>query len=129
MFYKILKRTVKVTAKARHITIKGPRGEIKKDLSHLPIDIKVMKVATGKAAGSSVVRIQMWNGAYRQACAVYTFKSIISNCIIGVTEVSIKSICSQSHTQTCLKCFWCVFSKTRLYYIFFINYNLQSIIS
>merc|ERR1711865_932689 len=31
-------------------------------------------------------RIQMWNGAYKQACAVTTFKSIIGNCIIGVTE-------------------------------------------
>jgi len=28
----------------------------------------------------------MWNAGYRQACAVTTFKSHISNMIIGVTE-------------------------------------------
>ena len=28
----------------------------------------------------------MWNGGYKQACAVTTFKSLISNMIIGVTE-------------------------------------------
>jgi large subunit ribosomal protein L9e len=28
----------------------------------------------------------MWNGAYKQACAVSTIKSHINNMIIGVTE-------------------------------------------
>jgi large subunit ribosomal protein L9e len=28
----------------------------------------------------------MWNGGYKQACAVTTFKSLISNMITGVTE-------------------------------------------
>ena len=31
----------------------------------------------------------MWFGGYKQACAVNTLKSHISNMIIGVTEVSI----------------------------------------
>ena len=84
-----LKTIVTVTAKARKITVKGPRGEIKKDLSHLPIDIRVMKMATGKSANKDlVVRVQMWNAGYKQACSVYTFKSIISNAITCVTEVS-----------------------------------------
>merc|ERR1719198_49706 len=42
-------------------------------------------MATSKMKGL-YVRIQMWNGGYKQACAVTTFKSLISNCIIGVTE-------------------------------------------
>merc|ERR1719331_2642453 len=44
-------------------------------------------MATSKMKGL-YVRIQMWNGGYKQACAVTTFKSLINNCIIGVTEVS-----------------------------------------
>merc|ERR1719218_486712 len=44
-------------------------------------------MATSKMKGL-YVRIQMWNGGYKQACSVTTFKSLISNCIIGVTEVS-----------------------------------------
>merc|ERR1719460_868165 len=42
-------------------------------------------MATPKMKGL-YVRIQMWNGGYKQACAVTTFKSHISNMIIGVTE-------------------------------------------
>merc|ERR1719359_1261058 len=78
---------VKVSVKARRVTVKGPLGELTRALNHLPIDIRVMKMATSKMKGL-YVRIQMWNGGYKQACAVTTFKSLISNCIIGVTEVS-----------------------------------------
>merc|ERR1719359_2687560 len=76
---------VKVSVKARRVTVKGPLGELTRALNHLPIDIRVMKMATTKMKGL-YVRIQMWNGGYKQACAVTTFKSLISNCIIGVTE-------------------------------------------
>jgi hypothetical protein len=57
----------------------------------MAIDIRVMKIATAKQNGL-FVRIQMWNGGYKQACAVTTFKSIINNMFIGVTEVSIFSL-------------------------------------
>ena len=76
---------VKISVKARKVTVKGPKGELTKNLSHLPIDIRVMKMATPKLKGL-YCRIQMWNGGYKQACAVTTFKSHISNMIIGVTE-------------------------------------------
>merc|ERR1719240_1213511 len=48
-------------------------------------------MATSKMKGL-YVRIQMWNGGYKQACSVTTFKSLISNCFIGVTEVSRRQI-------------------------------------
>lgn len=74
------------------MTVKGPKGSITKDFSHLAVDIRVMKMATKKMKGL-FVRIQMWNGGYKQACAVTTFKSHISNMIIGVTEVSLQKGC------------------------------------
>ena len=76
-----------MAVKSRKVTIKGPRGEITKDFSHIPIEIKIMKMATKKMKGL-YARIRMWNGGYKQACAVTTVKSLISNMIIGVTEVS-----------------------------------------
>merc|ERR1719163_1104178 len=76
---------VKVSVKARRVTVKGPLGELTRAFNHLPIDIRVIKMATSKMKGL-YVRIQMWNGGYKQACAVTTFKSLISNCFIGVTE-------------------------------------------
>ena len=37
---------VKVVTKARKVTVTGPRGTITKDLSHMQLDIRVMKLAT-----------------------------------------------------------------------------------
>ena len=78
---------VTVTVKARKVTVTGPRGTVTKDLSHNKVDIRVMKIV-GKNKNGLYVRIQMWNGAYKQACTVTTFKSLISNMMIGTTEVS-----------------------------------------
>ena len=65
----------------------GPKGTVVKDLSHMSIDLRVMKVQTKFIKGLAV-RIQMWNGKRSQSCAVKTFKSLINNMFIGVTEVS-----------------------------------------
>mmetsp|Transcript_5430 Transcript_5430/g.8409 ORF Transcript_5430/g.8409 Transcript_5430/m.8409 type:complete len:198 (-) Transcript_5430:105-698(-) len=76
---------VKLTVKARKVTVVGPKGSITKDLSHLAVDIRVMKLNANKKKGL-YARIQMWNGGYKQACAVTTFTSLINNMITGVTE-------------------------------------------
>merc|ERR1719460_2030663 len=77
------KVTIKV--KSRKVTIKGPKGEITKDLSHQSVEIKVLDTVVKKVPGT-YCRIRMWNGGYKQACAVSTFKSMIANMITGVTE-------------------------------------------
>ena len=46
-----------------------------------------MKQDSKKRSGD-FVRIRIWFGGYKQACAVNTLKSHISNMIVGVTEVS-----------------------------------------
>jgi ribosomal protein L6P/L9E len=90
---------VKIQVKARKVTVTGPRGAITKDLSHMNMDIRVMKLATPKMKGL-YVRLQMWHGKYKHTCAVTTFKSHINNMIIGVTEVSFDKACRES--------VWCV---------------------
>ena len=95
---------VTVAVKARKVTVTGPRGTVTKDLSHNKVDIRVMKIV-GKNKNGLYVRIQMWNGGYKQACAVTTCKSLINNMMIGVTEVSNYSISSRIHP--CY--FWCDF--------------------
>ena len=77
--------TVKIAA--RKITVTGPKGSITKNLSHMPVDICVIKLATA-AKNGLYVRVRMWNAGKKQACVVTTFKSLISNMITGVTEVS-----------------------------------------
>lgn len=82
---------MKLTVKARKVSVTGPKGSITKDFTHIAVDIRIMKFATAKKKGL-YARIRMWNGAYKQACAVTTLKSLISNMIIGVTEVRIFTI-------------------------------------
>ena len=89
------------------MTVKGPKGSITKDFSHMAVDIRVMKMATQKMKGL-YVRIQMWNGGYKQACTVTTFKSHISNMIIGVTEVS---LLEKDVSRRTLVCFVLIQSK------------------
>jgi large subunit ribosomal protein L9e len=86
---------VKITVKARKVTVTGPRGTIVKDLSHMQMDLKIMNMATKKVKGMNV-RIQMWNAKYKFACGTTTIKSIINNMFIGVTQVSLLS----SHLRT-----------------------------
>merc|ERR1740123_2309083 len=65
--------------------IKGSRGSVSKDFSHIACELKKMKQETAKMQGKHA-RIQMWNAGYKQAFAVTTIKSLINNMIIGVTE-------------------------------------------
>ena len=58
----------------------------------MSIDLRIMNVST-KAVKGLAVRIQMWNGKRSQSCAVKTFKSLINNMFIGVTEVSSTLCC------------------------------------
>lgn len=56
--------TVKISIKARKVTVKGPKGEITKDFSHMPIDIRILKLSSKKQHGL-YVRLQMWNAGYK----------------------------------------------------------------
>ena len=65
----------------------GPKGAVTKDFSHLPCEIQATNKGTKGKVGPHF-RVRMWFGGYKQACAVNTLKSHISNMIIGCTEVS-----------------------------------------
>jgi len=77
----------------------------------------------GKNKKGLYVRIQMWNGAYKQACTVTTFKSLISNMMIGVTEVSLPAKIFENTPMVLLVCFsWTIlFSPNGI-----LNYNMVS---
>ena len=78
---------VTCTVKARKVTIKGARGQVTKDFSHVACELKKMQQSTKKRTGT-FIRIRIWFGGTKQSCAVNTLKSHIGNMITGVTEVS-----------------------------------------
>merc|ERR1719313_1010333 len=72
--------------KSRKVCVKGPKGELKKDFSHLPCEIKTMKQDT-KARKGKYIRIRMWFGTYKNSTSVNTLASLIKNMFLGCQEV------------------------------------------
>lgn len=71
--------TVTVTVKSRKVTVKGPRGTLRRDFRHMAIDIKMVK-------GNQLV-VEKWFGIRKELAAVKTVCSHVQNMIRGVTEV------------------------------------------
>jgi ribosomal protein L6P/L9E len=71
---------VTVEVKTRKVTVKGPRGTLNLDLSHLPIVLKV-------SAGGKTVVVERWFTSGKQAASIRTACTHVNNMIIGVTKV------------------------------------------
>lgn len=70
---------VSVNIKSRLITVKGPRGELTKNLRH--IDMEIKKV------GDKKIRLIVWHGGRKHVACLRTVRSLITNMINGVTKV------------------------------------------
>ena len=72
---------VEVTVKSRLITVKGPRGTLKKNVRHADVDIRLVKGKTNQ------VTLAVWQGGRKHVAVLRTLKSLIVNMITGVTKV------------------------------------------
>ena len=79
---------VTVTVKTRRVKVKGPKGEITKDFTHMPVEMQIKKQASRTRKGL-YLNIKMWFGGAKQSCSVATLKSLIRNMVTGVTQVRI----------------------------------------
>ena len=80
----VAKSPVEVKIRQRTVTVKGKRGEITKNLKHLPVETRILKQNTKKRKGL-YFNVKMYNASKKQACAVATGASIVRNMITGVT--------------------------------------------
>jgi large subunit ribosomal protein L9e len=69
---------VKVSIKARQVTVEGPRGVLKKDLSHLPVNFSQPK--------KNQIGIEIHHGSRKGVATLRTVRTLINNLIIGVTR-------------------------------------------
>ncbi|AOW06116.1 60S ribosomal protein L9 [Yarrowia lipolytica] len=69
---------VTVDIKARRITVTGPRGTLKKNLSH--INVAFEKVSDDQ------IKITIFDGDRKHVAALRTVKTLINNMITGVTR-------------------------------------------
>merc|ERR1712127_395297 len=71
-------KDVKLIVKGQCVTVIGPRGTLKKDLSHLKVEMK--------KTGDQSVQISKWWATKRGASALKTTTSHIRNMAVGVTS-------------------------------------------
>merc|ERR1711881_761766 len=69
---------VKMTVKGQVVTVSGPRGTLKRDFSHLKVELK--------KTGPQQMRITKWWATMRQKAALRTVSSHIHNMATGVTS-------------------------------------------
>eukprot|EP00700_Malawimonas_jakobiformis_P001908 EC722749.1.p1 GENE.EC722749.1~~EC722749.1.p1 ORF type:complete len:188 (+),score=66.09 EC722749.1:42-605(+) len=71
--------TVSVSVNARKVTVKGSRGTLTRDFSHIQGDLAMV-------GGGKKLRIDMWFSTRKQLAAINSVKSEINNMILGVTK-------------------------------------------
>ncbi|RPA99548.1 ribosomal protein L6 [Choiromyces venosus 120613-1] len=71
---------VDVSIRSRIVTVKGPRGELKKDLKHLAISFEK------PAKSDNTILISLHHGNRKNVAALRTVRSLIHNMITGVTK-------------------------------------------
>ncbi|KAJ1564631.1 60S ribosomal protein L9, partial [Nowakowskiella sp. JEL0078] len=69
---------VNLSFKARSVTVKGPRGTLKKEFKH--VNIEILRV------DPSTIRVRVWHGGRKHLACIRTVCSHIENMIKGVTK-------------------------------------------
>ncbi|XP_042236838.1 60S ribosomal protein L9-like [Homarus americanus] len=74
-------KTISVSVKKRVVTIRGPRGTLRRYFKDMKLDMKTQKVKKG-----TVVSVDKWYGNRKEVAAVCTVCSHIANMVTGVTD-------------------------------------------
>ncbi|RKU42288.1 60S ribosomal protein L9B [Coniochaeta pulveracea] len=69
---------VKVSIKARNVTVEGPRGKLTKNLGHIAVNFSQVK--------PNIIGLEIHHGARKNVAALRTVRTLINNMIIGVTK-------------------------------------------
>ena len=74
---------VQLSIKSRKVIVKGPRGTLRRDFSHMAVDLQ-------KASANQVI-VEKWFGTRKELAGVKTVCTHIENMIKGVTKVNLNS--------------------------------------
>ena len=78
---------VTVESRARVVTVKGPKGTLKKSFKHIKAEIEVKKEENEHTHEvENVVRVNIYMNTYKQSAILYTLRTHINNMIKGVTN-------------------------------------------
>ncbi|KAK2176964.1 hypothetical protein NP493_629g01029 [Ridgeia piscesae] len=68
-------KNVTLTVKSRSVTVKGPRGTLRRNFRHMAVDMKMI--------GKNKLQVEKWMGIRKELAAVRTICSHIENMIKG----------------------------------------------
>lgn len=71
-------KEVSIKVKSRVVTVRGPRGSLKRDFRHVQVDMELI--------GKDKLRVTKWFGIRKELATVRTVCSHIENMIKGVTK-------------------------------------------
>ncbi|KAG0723229.1 60S ribosomal protein L9 [Chionoecetes opilio] len=74
-------KNVSVAVGKRVVTVKGPRGKLRRSFKDMKLDMKTKKVKKG-----TIVTVNKWFGNRKEVAAVRTVCSHITNMVTGVTK-------------------------------------------
>ena len=78
--------TVTLNIKSRHVTVKGPRGELSRAFKHLNIAFELIGGNQDKKTNPKKLKVDLWFGNRKQLATIRTVCSHIENLITGVTK-------------------------------------------
>lgn len=101
-----------VTVKSRLVTVKGPRGVLKRSFKHLALDIRM--------ASPRMLKVEKWFGTKSELAAVRTVCSHIENMIKGIPYLISSIIYKYIHCgiQILLSLIWDIGNFTYVKYTF-----------
>merc|ERR1712060_934062 len=67
--------------KSKVVSVKGPRGSLTRDLSHLQVDLYKIEVD-----GKPTIKVEVWHGMSKRLAGTRTVISHINNMFLGVTR-------------------------------------------
>merc|ERR1711933_255232 len=72
---------VECDVKSKVVSVKGPRGSLTRDLSHLQVDLYKIEVD-----GKPTIKVEVWHGTSKRLAGTRTVISHINNMFLGVTR-------------------------------------------
>ncbi|GAB5031355.1 60s ribosomal protein l9 [Nannochloropsis oceanica] len=77
---------VTMTIKSRHVTVKGPRGELSRGFKHLNLAFELVGGNKDKGTNPKKLKVDLWFGNRKQLATIRTVCSHFENLITGVTK-------------------------------------------
>ncbi|POW06457.1 hypothetical protein PSTT_08992 [Puccinia striiformis] len=83
---------VKITIRARTVTVEGPKGTLCKHVKHINMDLKLISTPKGQ-----LVKFIVWHGGRKHIACLRTVKSLVENLTLTTSTLLLPRLGSDDH--------------------------------